>query len=77
MAIFTGARIGEILGLQWEHVDFERGLLLMPESKTGKKAIYLSPPALAVLAGIPRIEGNPFVICGDKPGAALVKIQKP
>ncbi len=77
LAIFTGARIGEMLGLKWDHVDIERAMLLLPESKTGKKAIYLSPPALAVLAKVPRIEGNPFVICGDKHGAALVNIQKP
>jgi integrase len=36
--------------LKWEHVDFERGLLFLPESKTGKKTVVLNAPALAVLS---------------------------
>lgn len=77
LLIFTGARLGEILNLEWEHVDFERTMLLLPDSKTGQKTIYLSAPALDVLANLPRVEGNPFVICGDKPGAHLVNLEKP
>ena len=46
LLIFTGARLREILHLKWEHVDFERGLLLLPTSKTGKKTIILNAPAL-------------------------------
>ena len=33
LLIFTGARLREILNLRWEHVDFERGLLLLPDSR--------------------------------------------
>ena len=77
LLIFTGARLGEILNLEWAHVDIERAMLLLPDSKTGKKAVYLSAPALDVLANIPRIEGNPFVICGNIRGRALVNMQKP
>ena len=36
--------------LKWDEVDFERGLLFLPDSKTGKKTIALNAPALAVLA---------------------------
>ena len=77
LLLFTGARLGEILNLEWAHVDIERAMLLLPDSKTGKKAIYLSAPALAVLANLPRLANNPFVICGNMPGAALVNLQKP
>ena len=77
LLIFTGARRGEILSLQWSHVDFERAMLLLPDSKTGKKAIFLSAPALALLAEMPRIAGNPFVICGQETGSHLVNLQKP
>jgi integrase len=38
LLLFTGARLREILHLRWEYVDFERGVLLLPDSKTGKKA---------------------------------------
>ena len=62
LLVFTGARLQEILQLKWEFVDFERGLLLLPDSKTGRKTIVLNAPALAILAGLPR--GGPFVIIG-------------
>jgi integrase len=49
LLLFTGARLREILHLQWEHVDLERGLLFLPDSKTGKKTIVLNAPALAII----------------------------
>jgi integrase len=60
----TGARLNEILALRWQEVDFERGLALLPDSKTGRKIVQLSAPALAVLDSIPRLEGCPYVIAG-------------
>jgi integrase len=77
LLVLTGARLSEILTLRWEFVDFGRGLLLLPDSKTGCKAITLNAPALKVLSEIPRLPGNPFVICGEKPGAHLVNLEKP
>jgi integrase len=68
LLIFTGAHLREILHLKWEHVDFDRGLLLLPESKTGKKTIVLNAPALAVLNGLARV--GTYVIAGDRAGTA-------
>jgi integrase len=73
----TGARRNEILTLRWEYVSEEHERLLLPESKTGRKVIPLNPQALAVLHGVPRLEGNPYVICGDRPGRHLVNLEKP
>jgi integrase len=77
LLVFTGARLGEVLGLRWEWVDFERGEARLPDSKTGAKTLHLPPPALAVLAELPRLDGNPFAIAGAKSGAALVNLEKP
>jgi integrase len=77
LLVFTGARLGEVLGLRWEWIDFERGEARLPDSKTGAKTLHLPPPALAVLAELPRLDGNPYVIAGAKPGAALVNLEKP
>ncbi len=73
---FTGARLSEVLGLRWDWPTLI-GEARLPDSKTGAKTLHLPPPALAVLADLPRIEGNPFVIVGQKEGAALVNLEKP
>ena len=66
LLIFTGARLREILHLKWDYVDFERGLLMLPTSKTGKKTIVLNAPALAVLTGLPRV--GAYVVAGTSGG---------
>ena len=76
LLMFTGARLNEILTLEWDHVDTEHALLMLPDSKTGKKTIRLNAPARQVLESIPRLEGNPHVICGERPGQHLVNLQK-
>ncbi len=76
LLIFTGCRRDEILKLRWEYVDFERGCLNLPESKTGAKVVPLGAPALELLAKLPRNEGNPFVLPGKVPGKHFVGIQK-
>ena len=76
LLVFTGARLGEWLGARWEWIDLERGVVRLPDSKTGAKNVYLNPPALDVLASLPRLAGNPHVIVGAKPGAALAKPEK-
>jgi integrase len=67
LLILTGARVSEILTARWEWIDWERGLLFLPDSKTGKKAIYLPAPALALLEDLPRVKGNPHIIAGHGP----------
>ena len=49
LLLLTGARLREILHLQWSHVDIERGMLFLPDSKTGRKTLVLGRPALEVL----------------------------
>jgi integrase len=77
LLVLTGARLSEILTLQWSYVDFDHSLLRLPDSKTGQKVIYLNAPALQILTDLPRLEGNPHVICGKRDGAHLVNLQKP
>jgi integrase len=77
LLVFTGARLREILGLRWEWIDFERGEARLPDSKSGAKTLHLPPPALAVLAELPRVEGNPHIIVGNVNGRALVNLEKP
>jgi integrase len=77
LLVFTGARLGEVLGLRWTWIDLERGEARLPDSKSGVKTLHLPPPALSILAELPRLNGNPYVIAGAKEGAALVNLEKP
>jgi len=52
LLLFTGARVGEITGLEWSWI--RPGRLILPDSKTGPKIIHLNRPAEAVLAAVPR-----------------------
>lgn len=64
LAIETGMRRGEILGLQWKHVDLQHGTAYLSETKNGdSRTVPLSPEAIRVLAGLPRsIDGTVFPI---------------
>ena len=77
LLVFTGARLNEILTLRWDHVDLERGWLNLADSKTGAKTVYLNVPARQLLAALPRLEGNPFVVLGERRGQHLVNLEKP
>lgn len=68
LLLFTGCRMREILDARWDWVDWQRGMLVLPDTKTGRRSVWLNEPALAVLKRLPRIEGNPFVIPGRGDG---------
>jgi integrase len=76
LLILTGARLREILTLQWKYVDLAAGALRLPESKTGAKLIQLNAAAINLLRAMPRLANNPYVIAGKNPGASLVNLQK-
>ncbi len=83
LLLLTGARLQEILKLRWQEVDLDRGLLLLPDSKTGRKTIVLSAAALAIIAEL-KTEGEhdetvpgEFVISGSKPGQGRADLKRP
>jgi len=73
----SGMRVGEVLGLQWDWVDFQRGGIFFPDSKSGAKFTALGGPALELLGNLPRTAGNPHVFPGQKLGRPLFSINKP
>ena len=77
LLMFTGCRVSEIIKLRWEDYDAERGLLMLPDSKTGRKVVVLNGPAVEELEHLPRSASNPFVIQGKKAGAAMTDIDRP
>jgi integrase len=75
LLLFTGCRLREILQLKWAHVDFERGMLFLPDSKTGRKPVVLAAPAVAVLQELSRI--GDYVIAGNDMKRPRHDLQRP
>ena len=76
LLLLTGARRGEILGLQWQSVDLGRKCLRLPDSKTGAKVIFLNEAALDIFRSLPRLKNNLHVIPGTLVGGPFVGIDK-
>jgi integrase len=77
LLILTGARLREILHARWSELDVERGVLFLADSKTGKKSLYLGAAALAVIASLPRLHGNPYLIPGSLDGRPRSELGAP
>ncbi len=79
--LLTGARLNEILKLKWSYVDLERGLLLLPDSKTGKKTITLNSVSAAILANIKEksneTQNGDYVFYGVDPAIPRSDLKKP
>ena len=67
LLLLTGCRKSEVLSLRWQDVDLAAGELRLLDSKTGPRSVPLSPPAVRVLAELPRVADSPWVIPGQKP----------
>jgi integrase len=63
LALFTGARSGEITAAEWSHVDWQRKIIRLPDSKTNDaRTIHLSEAALEVLRSVPRL--GTYIVAG-------------
>lgn len=61
----TGCRRQEIAELKWSEVDFDRGLLVLADSKTGKSIRPLGSAASAILKGIEQQSNSDYVFPAD------------
>ena len=71
LLMLTGCRKSEVLSLRWEDVALGEAELRLTDSKTGARVVPLPPAAVELLAALPRLPDNPWVIPGRKPGARL------
>jgi integrase len=64
MLILTGQRRSEVAGMKWSELDLKQKLWTLPPDrvKNGQRHVVpLSPQALAIITGVPRIAGSDFV----------------
>lgn len=64
LLLLTGCRLGEVLTLKWEYIDFSLRVGFLPDSKTGQKTIYFSDAAISVIRSVKRVNGNPYIFAG-------------
>ncbi|MDF2810506.1 MAG: hypothetical protein K0S56_1537 [Microvirga sp.] len=75
LLMLTGCRLREVLHLRWSEYDAERGMLFLPDSKTGRKAVVLSGAAQEVLASLHRV--GQYVIASNEPDRPRHDLKKP
>jgi integrase len=62
VALLTGLRLGDILRLSWDRIDFDQKLIRIMQGKTQTPLLLPMSEALAeVLRGIPRVMDSPNV----------------
>src|SRR5262252_3253948 len=62
VAFYTGPRLGDVVSLRWDQVDFSAGLIFYTQGKTGKEVeVPLHPDLDEHLLGL----------AGDNPGGFL------
>jgi integrase len=61
LLMLTGARRGEVVGMRWCEIDFDKRLWTLPASRTKNKrshALPLSSAAIGILRSLPRVDGD-------------------
>ena len=72
--LLTGARLNEVLSLQWKDLDLDKGLAYLEDSKTGWKVLHLGAPAVTVLSSLQRV--NEWVFPSRKKEGHLINLRK-
>lgn len=77
LLMLTGCRLREILNLRWQEVDMQRGILNLPDSKTGAKKVILGQAALDVLRALYPDRAGQCVIAGADPDKPRSDLKRP
>ncbi len=78
VAFWTGWRIGEVLGLEWAHLDLVNGSAKLLRTKTAEEEYRQLPAeAIAILQALPRIAGCPYVFAGRDLQNHLTTVKRP
>ncbi len=76
VALNTGMRKGEILGLKWQDMDFKRGIIYLYNTKNGeKREIPINEMVKTALLRTLKHPDSPYIFC-DKTGRPFKDIKK-
>lgn len=79
LSLLTLVRKSELLRAKWEHIDFNKQIWLIPETKTDgttghsrEMVVYMSEQVVEILNELKTIAGDePYVFVGRKPGTHI------
>ena len=76
---FSGARIGEVLSMEWESINLEKEEISWLDTKGGPTKKVLTDALFTVLRGLPRHEGSPYVFpsLDNSESGHVVDIKRP
>lgn len=78
IALLTGARKAEVLGMKWADLDLRQGLWRIPDTKAGRShTLPLPRVVIDEVLKLPRLDGNPYVFCGRWGRKNLNNVSKP
>lgn len=79
LLLVTGARLSEILTLEWRFIEWQQGFARLPDSKTGPRTLTLPRHAMEVLKRVRDEHGDQsrFVFPGKRKDTWFTGIQKP
>jgi integrase len=72
--ILTATRTNEVVRAQWNEIDLAARIWTIPADRMKARRehrVPLSRQALAILKGLPRVDGNPYVFPGARHGRPL------
>jgi integrase len=76
MALHTGMRLGEILGLRWDDIDLEHRLIMITKTKNyERKTIPINEMLYEELARLPKHVMSPYLFCHPD-GALILRIDR-
>jgi integrase len=68
LALYCGLRQGEILSLQWQDVDLEKGTLTIRDAKAGSRIAFLNEKTSAMLKSRKAIQPNDTLVFPGRKG---------
>lgn len=68
LLLFTGLRLGEVTSLEWDRVDFSKGLLHITDGKSPARTVPVNTMAIDALKRIYHADSTGVVLEGWEPG---------
>ena len=74
VSAMTGLRIGEILKIEWSHIDPDSGRLTLPDTKSGRRIHSLPESVLEIISKLPKFPDCPWIFTTRGKAAITYKV---